>query len=194
MTLGFGGGARPMSRGGGGPPIQELTPFGALRFEPTSVSMLPDGSLDVGGFSPGDYAVVEGHSREGLTQQTFTVAKESARTITVGASVARPEPQGTTGTLSGTVVLAQTPCPGALLLLVPISGGSGGVRRQQSNTDGSFRFDDVPLGRYIVVAVDQGWSIDFRDRQTLSAFLMHGVPIDFERSTTMTTPLQAQAR
>jgi hypothetical protein len=90
------------------------------------------------------------------------------------------------------VQLAQKPCEGALLLLVPIAGGH--IERQQSNTDGSFTFDKVPVGKYILVAIDQGWSLDLKDRQTLSAYLTRGLPIDLEGSTILKTTLQAQSR
>jgi hypothetical protein len=89
------------------------------------------------------------------------------------------------------VQLAQKPSEGALLLLVPIAGGH--IERQQSNTDGSFTFDKVPLGKYILVAIDQGWSLDLKDRGTLDAYLTRGMPIDCEGSMALKLALQAQA-
>jgi hypothetical protein len=193
-SLGFGGG-RPMGRGGPTPPIEELTAFGALRFEPTSVHPLADGSVEVGGFAPGEYALAEARRREGAGEQEFTIGEDAARTVSLAASAHKPEvARETTGTLTGTVLLAGEPCEGALVLLVPVVGANAALRRQQSNTDGSFGFEKVPIGKYIAVAVDQGWSLDLKDRQTLDAFLVHGSPVDFKGSTTLRTPLAAQSR
>ncbi len=194
-TLGFSG-SRPMPRGNSAPAIQQLSGFGALQFDPTSVSVLSDGSLDVGGFAPGEYALANGRrSREGDSQQDFTVAKDAGRVISMTAATQREEPKKeTTGALSGTVVLAEKPCAGAMLLLMPIASRDGGARRQQSNTDGSFTFENVPLGKYIVLAIDQGWSIDPEDRQTVDAYLTHGMPVDFRGSMSLQTPLEAQSR
>lgn len=184
-----------MGRAGPAPAVEELTAFGALRFEPTSVRSLPDGSLEVGGFAPGEYMLAEGRRREGAVEQEFTIGADAGRTISLAAAAHKPEsPRETAGTLDGTVLLASEPCEGALVLLVPVEGANGAVRRQQSNTDGSFSFEKVPLGKYIAVAVDHGWSLDLKDRATLDAFLVHGVPVDFKGSMSLRTPLEAQSR
>ncbi len=192
MSLNIGG--RAMGRGGVSPMIQEVSAFGALRFEPTSVSMLPDGSIDVGGLSPGDYALENRRGRDEGEQQNFTVSKDAGRTVTLSsATMNRVEAKtAATATLSGTVEQAQKPCEGAMVLLVPISGGR--LERQQSNTDGSFSFEKVPLGRYILVAVEDGWGLDLKERQALSGFLTRGVPVDLERPMTLKTAVEAQAR
>jgi hypothetical protein len=185
-----------IARGGPAPAIQQLSEFGALRFDPTSVNVMPDGSLDVGGFAPGDYALANVRSRDEANRQEFTIAKDAGRT-TVALSAATPpqEPRKeAAATLSGTVVLAQTPCQGALLLLVPIAGASPSIRRQQSNTDGSFSFEKVPLGKYILTAVDRGWAIDWKDPRKVAPYLAHGMPIDLNGSIALRTALQAQPR
>ena len=192
MSLNLGG--RGMGRGGVSPLIQQVSEFGALRFEPTSVSVQADGSVDVGGFAPGEYALENRHGREEGVQDSFTVAKDAGRAITLGAAAASKVETKTpaTATLSGTVELAQKPCEGAMLLLVPIAGGR--MERQQSNTDGSFSFEKVPLGRYILVAVDNGWGLDLRDRGALSPLLTRGLAVDLERLMTLKTAVEAQAR
>jgi hypothetical protein len=188
------GGGRPMTRSGSAPSIQEFSDFGPLKFDPTSVTVLPDGSLDMAGFPPGDFALANGRSRDAAIQN-FTIAKDAGRTITLGTGAAGlDQKQETTGTLSGSVALAQQPCQGALLLLVPLATADGRPRRQQSNTDGSFSFEKVPLGRYILIAVDQGWGADLKDPQTVNAYLAHGVPVDFKGTMSLKTAVQAVAR
>ncbi len=191
-VLGFGG-SRRLPRGVPSPAIQQLSSFGPLKFEPTSVSVMSDGSLEVGGFSPGEYTLARGRSRDDSNPQPFTVSKDANHLVPLSDSVPRQEPKAdATGSVNGTVELAQQPCAGALLLLVPIAGG--GIERQQSNTDGSFRFDKVPSGKYILLGIDQGWSIDLSDRQAVSAYMARGLPIDVESTVTLHKPLQAQSR
>lgn len=192
-VISFGGGRQSSRSSGVAPQIQQLSDFGALQFNPTSVRAIGDGTLDIAGFAPGDYALASARGHDEGAQQYFTVAKDAGRVIALDGPTAPLEPKSpTTGALVGTVVMAEKPSGGELLLLVPIAAGR--VQRQQSNSDGSFSFDKVPLGRYILLAVDQGWSLDLRDRETLSPYLTHGLPIDFEGSLILRKPLEAQSR
>jgi len=76
------------------------------------------------------------------------------------------------------------PIEGAMVLLVPITLGQPGdnsvVERAQSNTDGSFAFRAVEPGRYILVAIDHGWGVQWTNPQTLAGYLAHGVPIELK--------------
>ncbi len=192
-NLSAGGSARPLARGGSNPSIQELSAFGTLTFQPTSVSVLADGSIDVGGFAPGDYAIANSRTHENGNQQNFTITKDAGRMLPLSAAVARPKTkQESTGSLSGSIQLQQKPCEGALVLLVPIAGGR--MERQQSNTDGSFSFARVFPGKYILIAVDQGWELDWKQPQVLSPFLARGVAIDLDGSIALKVAIEAQSR
>jgi hypothetical protein len=51
------------------------------------------------------------------------------------------------------------------------------VRRDQSDSDGSFSLRDVPPGRYTVVAIEDGWKLNWTDREMIARYLPHGVPV-----------------
>ena len=65
------------------------------------------------------------------------------------------------------------------MVLVPREPGAyrALVRRDQSDSDGSFSLRDVPAGRYTVVAIEDGWKLDWRDRSVVARYLPGGVPV-----------------
>jgi hypothetical protein len=98
--------------------------------------------------------------------------------------------------LSGIATLAEKPAVGAMILLVPITieepDSIGFLRQDQTNTDGSFDIGSVIPGRYILVAIDRGWQINWGDRSTLRRYLTHGVPIELKPSASMKQNIVAQ--
>ena len=68
---------------------------------------------------------------------------------------------------------------GAMIVLVPRqpSAYRALVRRDQSDSDGSFNLRDVPSGQYTVVAIQDGWKLDWTDRETIARYLPHGVSV-----------------
>jgi hypothetical protein len=68
---------------------------------------------------------------------------------------------------------------GVMIVLVPRqpSAYSALVRRDQSDSDGSFNLRDVPAGQYTVIALDDGWKMDWTDRETMARYLPRGVAV-----------------
>jgi hypothetical protein len=68
---------------------------------------------------------------------------------------------------------------GAMMVLVPREPGAyqGLVRRDQSDSDGSFSLRDVPAGLYTVVAIEDGWKLDWQRRDVIARYLPGGVPV-----------------
>ncbi len=68
---------------------------------------------------------------------------------------------------------------GAMIVLVPRqpSAYRALVRRDQSDSDGSFSLRDVPAGQYTVLAIADGWKLDWTDRANLTRFLPRGVSV-----------------
>jgi len=71
------------------------------------------------------------------------------------------------------------PASGVMVVLVPRAPGAylSLVRRDQSNSDGSFSLRDVAPGQYTVVAIEDGWKLDWRNREAIAPYLAGGVPI-----------------
>jgi hypothetical protein len=137
---------------------------------------------------PGHTYAVSVGGGEGIYLATIaaTEARVLGRTIEIGGGA--PALTLTVGTgraeLVGTVKDAANAEEGAMVLLVPIALGQPGdtsmVARAESNTDGSFRFRAVEPGRYIVVALDDGWAAGWTNAQTLAGYLGLGTPLELK--------------
>ncbi len=100
------------------------------------------------------------------------------------------------GTLSGFALLPDRPAEGALILLVPTTLGAPGntlpVLRDQANSDGSFRLTAVTPGKYILLAIDHGWDVNWRDMQSLERYLLKGTAVDVRPSGKLSETISAQ--
>ncbi|MEO8735669.1 MAG: carboxypeptidase regulatory-like domain-containing protein, partial [Edaphobacter sp.] len=148
---------------------------------------------------PGRYQVVlNGNPNLDLTGITAQSADASGRYVTVasGNSVLTLHIAEGRATLTGIVTVQDKPSVGAMVLLVPATlGDQAGVniiRRDQTNTDGSFDLDNVLPGQYILIAIDQGWQINWKDPSTLRGYMMHGVPVELTAAANIKETIEAQ--
>lgn len=90
--------------------------------------------------------------------------------------------------------------PGAMIVLVPrdASAWPSLARRDQSDTDGSFTLADVPAGRYTVIAIQDGWKLDWQDRDVIARYLPGGEPVTISDQSgpmvQLAQPVKAVAR
>lgn len=114
-------------------------------------------------------ATVAGHSvrlpRTGIVQLNIALSKGLAR-------------------IDGTVLDKDKPVSEAMVLLIPESPAKNEdfFRRDQSDSDGTFSLYQVVPGRYTLVAIQNGWDLDWRDPSVLQPYLEHG------RQVEITTP------
>jgi hypothetical protein len=68
---------------------------------------------------------------------------------------------------------------GAMVVLVPENPGENLslFRRDQSNTDGSFALVDVPPGQYKIVAIENGWDLDWARPEVIARYLPLGIAV-----------------
>lgn len=82
-------------------------------------------------------------------------------------------------------------------MLVPASFGQPGsitmLRRDQTNTDGGFLIENVIPGDYILLAIDHGWTVNWRDPATLARFLAHGIPLALQSGASPKQDLTVQS-
>ena len=89
---------------------------------------------------------------------------------------------------------------GAMIVLVPRqpSAYRALVRRDQSDSDGSFSLRDVPAGQYTVIAIEDGWKLDWTRRDNLGRFLAGGVAVAVgdrpDAVVSLSQPVAVQAR
>lgn len=134
---------------------------------------------------PGRYEVViQGRPDLYLTGIAARGAQATGRVITVpaGASSLTLHIAEGRATLTGIARANGKPLAGAMVMLAPATLGDTGaiqiVRRDQSNTDGSFNIAEVIPGQYILIAVQDGWEINWKDAATLQRYLIGGVAVD----------------
>jgi hypothetical protein len=81
---------------------------------------------------------------------------------------------------------------GAMVVLVPKNADADRdrFRRDESDLDGSFSLRDVIPGSYTVVAIENGWDLDWAEPGVLAGYLKHGQPIEIggRSATTMRLP------
>jgi hypothetical protein len=68
---------------------------------------------------------------------------------------------------------------GVMIVLVPRNptAHSDQFRRDQSDSDGSFALRDVAPGEYTVVAIDDGWELDWARPEVIARYLSKGVAV-----------------
>jgi hypothetical protein len=89
---------------------------------------------------------------------------------------------------------------GVMVVLVPsdLRLIAGFARRDQSDTDGSFALRDVVPGKYTLVAIEDGWGLDWEQPQVLARYLPGGLPVTVGevsgKLTSLDTPVTVQPR
>ena len=136
---------------------------------------------------PGSYRVsVATGSDTYLASLMSEGAEASGETIKVtgGAPVLTLKMAAGRAQVHGVARVGEVPAAGAMVLLVPASADSdtvaGQTVRAETNTDGSFALAGVTPGPYILVVLDGGWSVNWRDQSTLAGYLMHGTPLELK--------------
>lgn len=134
---------------------------------------------------PGRYEVnLDGSPNLYLTGLTATGAETAGRFVTLpaGNSSLVVHISSTEAQLRGIAATNGVPSIGATIFLVPTTvddpNSMATLRREQTNSDGSFELQDVRPGKYILMAIKDGWQINWADPVTLRRYLTLGVPIE----------------
>ncbi len=86
------------------------------------------------------------------------------------------------------------PTAGAMVVLVPKESGISRslFRRDQSDLDGSFTLSNVAPGSYTVIAIEDGWDLDWAVRSVINRYLKNGEPVTISRQD-LRKPVPGQA-
>ncbi len=106
-------------------------------------------------------------------------------TITMSKGLAR---------VDGKVLRGEKPVSQSMILLVPqsLEGNLDLFRRDQSDSDGTFSLYRVLPGKYVVVAIENGWDLDWQNPAVLKPFLEHGQPLEITTGQTYKISLTSQ--
>ncbi len=157
-----------------------------------------DGQIDFQLY-PGKYNISAGYSHYVIKSVTGTGAKVTGRTIEI--TDAKPVKLAITMTMDearvdGVVKAADgnKPVAGAFVILVPedMVHDEPLIRRNQSGTDGSFLFTKVIPGKYTVVALKDGWNVEWAKPEVMKPYLAKGEPITIGPKGTFKVTVKAQ--
>ena len=150
--------------------VQQVNPQGEVEFQ-----QIPAGRYEVllwGPLKP--YSIVH-ISAEGaeVSGHSLTVAPGSSPAVSltlVGGSV----------NVEGIAKHAGKPFAGAMVVLVPKNPETDRqlFRRDQSDLDGTFSLRNVVPGSYTLLAIENGWDLEWSQPAVIAAYLSHGCTIE----------------
>jgi hypothetical protein len=81
--------------------------------------------------------------------------------------------------VTGTALREDKPLAGAMIVLVPADPVHNQVlfRRDQSDSDGTFKLAAVVPGKYTVLAIENGWDLEWMNADVLKNYMARGVAI-----------------
>jgi hypothetical protein len=84
------------------------------------------------------------------------------------------------GTVSGVALKNGRPCAGAMIVLVPEDSTQNAAlfHRDQSDSDGTFTMSPIFPGRYTLLAIEDGWDLEWSKLSVLFPYLAAGVPLE----------------
>ena len=149
--------------------------------ETLSTQISPKGEFEwKGSVQPGTYDVMVNNVPDSLVKGiAASGASSSGHTITIKGSapvkLAVMLTQGV-GRLEGTAQRDGKPFAGAMIVLVPEDPASNMplFRRDQSDSDGTFTLASVLPGKYTVVAIENGWDLEWANPTVLKPYLAAG--------------------
>ena len=147
---------------------------------------------------PGSYEVMLGNAQGfGLQKMAVTGATVAGRTLEIMTAgtvhVAGIASHGV-GQVNGTALSEDKPMVGAMIVLVPQDPAHNQplFRRDQSDSDGTFTLRDVVPGNYTVVALANGWQLEWADPAVLQPYLKNGTPVQITGDGAIDIKVQAQ--
>jgi hypothetical protein len=97
-------------------------------------------------------------------------------------------------TINGTARSKGQPAAGAMILLVPENPELNLplFRRDQSDSDGTFTLRDVVPGRYKILAIENGWDLEWANSALLKPRLLHVESSEVQPSKTYQTAVDVK--
>jgi uncharacterized surface anchored protein len=138
------------------------------------------------GVPPGAYEVSI-YSANGMYLANISAdgARVTGRTIEFGAGsrvkLAITVTRGQ-GEITGTALRDGKPLAGAMVVLVPADPAHNHVlfRRDQSDSDGTFTLPDVVPGKYQLLAIENGWELEWMNPEVLNKFMAGAAALEVQ--------------
>jgi uncharacterized protein (DUF2141 family) len=160
----------------------------------------PNGEFSFNGqeISVGTYAVgIAQQAASAVRSITATGAKVSGRTVEIGSSpdvrLSVVVSRGS-GTVKGFALKDGKPVDGMMVVLVPQDPEHNLVlfRRDQSDSDGSFNLRGILTGKYTIVAIENGWDLEWSTPGVLQRYLPAGEKIQVTPNSKLDVKVNVQ--
>ena len=154
---------------------------------------------------PGKYDVLAGSST-----QPFSVVRIATETGTISGHAINAPPGASLNislsmmagsvTVEGYAKRSGKAVAGAMIVLMPKDAETRRdcIRRGESDLDGGFSVRNVVPGAYTIVAIQNGWDLDWAEPSMLAAYLKHGQAIEVgthaQTSMRLTDAVEVQAK
>jgi hypothetical protein len=174
----------------------------AIDGPPVSPTQLDkDGAFEFNAIAPGKYELVVYAPGAALSVRRLTAsgAALDGHLLTVGTqpvTIAATLVAGS-ATITGVAQSGGKPASGVMVVLVPKDpvGDQAMFRRDQSDSDGTFSLYQVPPGEYTVVAIDDGWELDWAHPAVIAHYLPLGLKVTVPPNTkTFALPAAVQSQ
>jgi hypothetical protein len=154
-------------------------------------SSVPPGTYSIAvNVPPGDYYVQKVIAKEAKTsgrEIVITGGNEVDLTLTLG--------QGK-GQATGVVQFEGKPAAGVMVLLVPESGQDleEDSRMDESDSDGTFSLGGILPGDYVLLAIKDGWDLQWSNSDVLRPYLSAGQKMSIAGNQSVKVTVSAQER
>ena len=102
---------------------------------------------------------------------------------------------GAISEVEGIAMHDDKPFSSAIVLLLPEDPDRGSlIRRDQSDSDGSFTLSNVVPGKYTLLAIDDGKEFAYRDTAVIQPYLSGGTTLEFPRANSAPMKVNVVAR
>jgi Carboxypeptidase regulatory-like domain len=102
------------------------------------------------------------------------------------------------GNVQGFVKKEGKPVAGSMVVLVPRDPASNPdlFRRDQSDLDGSFQLHSVVPGSYTILAIENGWDLDWSQPAAIAPYMQKGQPVEIvdRHSISLSQPVEIQTK
>jgi hypothetical protein len=148
---------------------------------------------------PGEYQVI------GQIPQMYVARISSPNAVVKGLMLqvnagAAPRLEIVAGTgygqIEGTAERAGHPASGIMILLAPEDAKDNQIlfRRDQSDSDGTFLLFNIVPGRYRLLAIDEGWELNWADPNVLAAYLKKSITVQVRARDKLKQMVEVQSR
>ena len=105
--------------------------------------------------------------------RSFEIATAQDVTVTINASKGN-------GRITGVALKKDKPVGGEMIVLAPLDLKSNPAlfRRDQSDSDGTFTLNAVVPGRYTLMAIEDGWDLEWGNPDVLKKYLARGESVE----------------